>query len=106
MHTDANASLAFSPGLKINGTVLNIDTFTNENFVIYPNPVTKNTDFITINSRLNTSINISVINILGKKVKEEVKNNNQVYLNNLSTGIYLIKISKGNSIITKNILVK
>jgi len=106
LHTDANASLAFSPGLKINGTVLNIDTFTNENFVIYPNPVTKNTDFITINSRLNTSINISVFNILGKKVKAEVKNNNQVYLNNLSTGIYLIKISKGNSIITKKILVK
>lgn len=106
LHTDANASLAFSPGLKIDGAVLDIDSFTTKNFVVYPNPVSENSEYITIQSSQNTSLEISVFNILGKKVKVELNDNNQIYLNGFSKGVYLIKIKEGSKIITKKLLVQ
>lgn len=105
LHTDANSSLAFSPGLKIDGSVLDIDKFTQSSFNIFPNPVSKFQSFVNIQSNRNEKLDVSVFNVLGKKVKSEF-NNNQLNIENLATGVYLIKVSQANSSITKKLLIR
>ncbi|PQJ79702.1 T9SS type A sorting domain-containing protein [Polaribacter porphyrae] len=107
LHTDANTSLDFSPGTKLDGaTTLSIDNLDESNFKLFPNPVSVGNRFITIQSNSNDKLEVSVFNLLGKRVKSEFVNNQQLNIENLSTGIYLIKISQANSSITKKLLVK
>ncbi len=74
---------------------------TNINLSIYPNPTKGN---LLINT-FEKIISISVCNIVGKKVISNAKiNNYQLDLNQLSNGIYLIKISTEKGEITKKII--
>ena len=74
---------------------------TNINLSIYPNPTQGN---LLINT-FEKIISISVCNIVGKEVISNAKfNNYQLDLNQLSNGIYLIRISTENGKITKKII--
>tara|TARA_R110002126_G_scaffold129572_3_gene272476 strand:+ start:5339 stop:7105 length:1767 start_codon:yes stop_codon:yes gene_type:complete len=103
LHTDANASLAFSPGTKIDGATLSTTDFSFNDFTLFPNPVSKQNSFVKIQSK-TTDLGIEVYNLLGKKMQADFKNSN-LNIQNLSTGIYILKISKSNSFVTKKLLV-
>ena len=60
------------------------------NISIYPNP-TSNTIFISGNE---TPITVSIFNVLGKEVLS-VKNTNNINLQALPSGVYVIRISEG-----------
>ena len=70
------------------------------NVILYPNPA-KEIAFLTIESGFETSIAISIFDILGKKVKMQTSKlqagNNELKLevNTLETGIYFVEISNG-----------
>lgn len=74
----------------------------NINVSVYPNPFTTQTK-INIESSLNISnYNLSIYNLLGKKVFDKTINNvNQFILNrnNLKAGIYILNITANNQII-------
>jgi hypothetical protein len=86
---------------------INDNTFNNDSFKIYPNPIVDNfyVDFILNN---NSKLDIEIIDINGKLVQQLFKGNvNSGNINfsfnkaNLSSGMYFLVI-KDNSIIIKN----
>ena len=74
---------------KLN-TTLAIESFKENNFSIYPNPTTT-----VINIQKNTNLTIDSIviyDVTGKKVIEENTNFNQINIQNISSGVYSLKI--------------
>ena len=76
-----------------------------------PNPFT-NTTKIVFSSSFDSSIQLTVINILGttvfkKTYKTKVgKNTIPFYKNNLAPGIYIYSIQRSNQIISKRFVIK
>ncbi|MDB5271826.1 MAG: glycoside hydrolase family 76 [Chitinophagaceae bacterium] len=77
------------------------DAATDEIILIIPNPTT---DMITIN--LNEASSISVYNSQGREVMSNIKvsAHGEVYLNGLSSGMYLVKIDTGSTITTQMLI--
>ncbi|NJN50204.1 MAG: lamin tail domain-containing protein [Polaribacter sp.] len=67
LHTDAQTGVFYSPGTKIDGSTLDVTSFTLNQVNVYPNPVTKNNRYVSITSNITGEMNISVYNVLGKK---------------------------------------
>ncbi len=69
---------------------LSTDSFFNNNFSIYPNPVV---DIINISSLNNTEISkVAITDINGRIVKEVISSVNNFSVNELNAGIYFLKI--------------
>ena len=88
---------------KNNTAVLGIDqTDLQNNISIFPNPVI---NILNIqNNGLTIIHNISIYDVLGKQVFYQDKPESNILLNNLKSGIYLIKIKTDRGIFQKNIL--
>ena len=69
---------------------------------MYPNP-TKNNLFIE--TALNGDINVSIIDMLGKEVMHSKVVNNTVNIANLTTGIYIVKITEEGKASTKKLII-
>ena len=82
-----------------------------ENLSIAPNPF-KNSTKITFNSSSNSTIILSVKNILGRTVykktykTKEGKNSIPFYKDNLSVGMYIYSIQDKKKIISKRFVTK
>ncbi len=77
------------------------NNISNLDIKIYPNP-TK--DMLNIHSKFPVD-NVEVYSVLGKKVFE-IANASSIDLGKLIAGVYFVKISSNNAIISKKILVK
>ncbi|MES2864202.1 MAG: T9SS type A sorting domain-containing protein [Bacteroidota bacterium] len=69
---------------------------------MYPNP-TKNNLFIE--TALNSDINVSIVNMLGKEVVNANVVNNTVNVSNLTSGIYIVKITEEGKTSTKKLII-
>lgn len=86
------------------------DTYFNESveMILFPNPVLNNNFKIKISSNLtNEKLSYTIFNYVGGIVKEgEIKNNVvEVSTNELSAGIYLVRISNGSDSLIKKLIV-
>lgn len=70
---------------------------------MYPNP-TKNNLFIE--TALNGDINVSIVNMLGKEVVNTKAVNNTVNVSNLTSGIYIVKITEEGKTSTKKLIIE
>ncbi|MBC5835144.1 T9SS type A sorting domain-containing protein [Flavobacterium sp. F372] len=70
---------------------------------MYPNP-TKNNLFIE--TALNSNINVSIINMLGKEVVNANVVNNTVNVANLTSGLYIVKITEEGKTSTKKLIIE
>ena len=70
---------------------------------MYPNP-TKNNLFIE--TALNSNINVSIVNMLGKEVVNANVVNNTVNVANLTSGIYIVKITEEGKTSTKKLIIE
>jgi len=104
LHTDANASLLFSPGLLIDGNTLSINTFTNDELSISPNPV-KN-GIINIKSSISRVKKIELYDITGRIVKQQILNSETLYIQTLNSGVYLLKVSIEGKTATTKLLIQ
>ena len=85
-------------------SVLGSESFSQiEGLKMYPNP-TKNNLFIE--TTLNSDINISIVNILGKEVVNATLVNNTVNVSNLTSGIYIVKITEEGKTSTKKLIIE
>ena len=84
-------------------------TLSNDNFVtnsennklqIYPNPA-KNIINIKYNSEIEK---ISIFDYLGKEILTQIQNNNEINVENLSKGIYIIEIQLENEKVYKKFI--
>ena len=106
LHSDANASLLFSPGTLLDGTALSVNTFSIDELSIFPNPVNKGSSFLNIVSNSSESISVVILDILGKQLKRQTVTNNKIDISNLGSGIYLLKIAQDNKHITRKIIIE
>jgi len=91
---------------EITGFTLSSKSFELENVNVYPNPISKGNEYITISSRLNDKMEVSVYNLLGKQLIKETITNNLLKVTQLNSGIYLLKIVQDNKQITRKIIVE
>lgn len=77
-----------------------------ENLNFYPNPVTNGKIYIT--SKNISSKEISVYDVLGKRVLQTTLNTNskEVNVGALISGVYIIKIKEGDATATRKLIVK
>ncbi len=107
-YASAKLSWAFSSIIS-NVKETNLNSAVNS--FIYPNPA-NNSATLGIDLKENTSVNVTVLNMVGQVVKttkangELGQNNINIDLSNLSTGIYMVSVKVGNSTSTKKLIVE
>lgn len=69
---------------------------------LYPNPAKNN---LYIETTLNGDINVSIINMLGKEVVNTKVINNTINVSNLTSGIYIVKITEEGKTSTKKLII-
>jgi len=83
-------------------TTASVDEIFSSDVSIYPNPASQ---FINITS--NVDINkVEVYNILGKKVLGTLNFKGNLDVSSLSKGMYMLKLTSGNSVASKKLIVK
>ncbi len=95
-----NASIAMNRfKLVFEEEPLNTNEFSDLNFSIYPNPV-KDDLHIKISENLTEAIEVSILNLVGKKMLSYTINNNkdqfEIPVHHLPSGIYLLKLENLN----------
>ncbi|WP_432672910.1 T9SS type A sorting domain-containing protein [Flavobacterium sp. SM2513] len=77
-----------------------------EDLNFYPNPVTNGK--IYISSKNVSSKEVTIYDVLGKKVLQTTLNvnNKEVNIGTLNSGVYIIKIKEGDATATRKLIVK
>ena len=89
-------------------TTIDEETIGEETIFVYPNPAKEfiNVEFSGLSDE---NISIEIIDVFGKVVqKENRKNENEIFnlnVSSLDAGYYVLKISSGNSVIQKKIII-
>ncbi len=83
---------------------LSNDEFLQNAFKVYPNPVSGN--LVTIEIDLQGEKNIELFDLSGRRVMKEQLNTNQINVSELTSGVYLLKISVSQYTITKKLIIK
>ncbi|MDD4149287.1 MAG: N-acetylmuramoyl-L-alanine amidase [Bacteroidales bacterium] len=103
----SGCSASCSYGLNITPYV-NVSAFEQSDFVIYPNP--NNGDFTLIISNKQNDIVAEIINLQGQvlRSKKIQSNTDKVEFNglNMSSGIYLLKLSSNEQVIIEKIIIQ
>ena len=70
---------------------------------MYPNPAKNN---LFIETALNSDINVSIIDVLGKEVINSKVSNNAVNISGLTSGMYIVKITEEGKTSTKKLIIE
>ena len=93
--------------LTINTTptfTLSSSTFSQiDGLKMYPNPTKNN---LYIETALNSDIKVSIVNMLGKEVVNTKVVNNTINVANLTSGIYIVKITEEGKTSTKKLIIE
>jgi hypothetical protein len=77
-----------------------------EGLSIYPNPVTNGRLYVNITSKKNLTKKVEVFNVLGKQIYTIVLTSNELGVSQLSTGVYILKITENNISETRKLVIK
>jgi hypothetical protein len=91
-------NVTFSSGALSSNSFSQID-----GLKMYPNPAKNN---LFIETALNSDINVSVIDVLGKEVINSKVSNNAVNISGLTPGIYIVKITEEGKTSTKKLIIE
>ena len=75
-----------------------------EGLNLYPNPVTNGKVYITSKNDLDKEI--TIFDVLGKKVLQTVISSRELNISNLSPGVYIIKINEAGVSATRKLIVR
>ena len=75
-----------------------------EGLSFYPNPVSNGKIFITSKSAIDKEV--TIFDVLGKKVLQTILNARELNISNLSPGVYIIKIKENDATATRKLIVK
>ncbi|MFH4963491.1 T9SS type A sorting domain-containing protein [Gaetbulibacter sp. M235] len=73
-------------------------------FAMYPNPTSLG--YVNITSKSNAKMSVAVFDMLGKQVINETVSNNTLNVSNLTSGLYLMKVSQDNAISTTKLVIE
>ncbi len=75
-----------------------------EGLNFYPNPVSNGKIYITSKSSLDKEI--TIFDVLGKRVLQTTLNSRELNVSNLSPGVYIIKIKEDDATATRKLIIK
>lgn len=75
-----------------------------EGFGFYPNPVSNGKIYITSKSSLDKEI--SIFDVLGKKVLQTTISSRELNIASIPPGVYIIKITDGDTTATRKLIVR
>jgi hypothetical protein len=75
-----------------------------EGLSFYPNPVTNGK--IYISSKLNDDKQVTIFDVLGKRVLQTLLTSKELNVASLSPGVYIIKIEEGDASATRKLIVR
>ena len=75
-----------------------------EGLTIYPNPTSG--DRIYINSKSSLDKQITIYDVLGKKVLQTEINSKELNISSLLPGVYIIKIKEEEATVTRKLIIK
>ncbi|RMA66353.1 T9SS type A sorting domain-containing protein [Ulvibacter antarcticus] len=78
--------------------------FAQDQFSMFPNPATRG--YVNISSTTSGAKNVAVYDVLGKQVISTTLTGDRLDISDLNSGIYIVKISQGNTSMTKKLVVK
>ena len=87
----------------VTSSTLGINKNSIEGLKMYPNPVSNGTLYITTDA--NAEKNIAIYDLLGKQVLTTTTTNSQVNVNNLSAGVYMVKITEEGKTATRKLVI-
>lgn len=92
--------------VNLTGIVLGVNRDDVKGFSAYPNPVIN--DLVTITSSSSDTKTVSIYNVLGKQVLNEKVSglNNTVNVSKIQSGIYILKVTQGNNISTRKLVIQ
>ena len=70
----------------------------------YPNPVSNGKIYIT--SKTTTNKEITIFDVLGKKVLQTSLSTRELNISSISPGVYIIKIKEGDASATRKLIIK
>jgi hypothetical protein len=88
----------------VNGVLSTKNFNTIDGLTMYPNPVSGNT--LYINTTANAVKQVQVYNVLGKQVINTTVANNSLNVANLTSGVYIVKITEEGKTATRKLVVK
>ncbi|UAB76171.1 DUF6130 family protein [Mesoflavibacter sp. SCSIO 43206] len=83
---------------------LTTQEFSQANFSIYPNPTNKG--YVNIKTTSNSAVNVTVFDLLGKKVITKTLSNDTLNVSNLKAGVYLLNIEQNGASTTKKLVIE
>jgi hypothetical protein len=82
--------------------IVSIENENHENLLIGPNPFFS---YILISSENTKEVNLTIFDVSGKtQIQSQVSTNNKIYLNNLSKGIYILKIEADSQVVFRKLI--
>lgn len=100
---NASSEAFFFDNVQFNG-LLGLGENTQETFSVYPNPASNG--YVNITSTTSGDKNISVYNVLGKQVIQTTMSSDRLNVSELSSGVYIMKISQNGISSTKKLVIK
>ena len=82
---------------------LSTENFETTEFTVYPNPASNG--FVNITTASNEAINVSVFDVLGKKVLSQTINN-RLNVSTLKSGVYILNLNQNGATTTKKLVIK
>ena len=84
--------------------ILGLGNNTQETFSVYPNPVSN--EYVNVTSTISGEKNISVYDILGKKVIDTTIISERLDISELTNGVYILKINQDGNSSTKKLVIR
>ncbi|POS01215.1 T9SS type A sorting domain-containing protein [Flavobacterium croceum] len=75
-----------------------------EGLSIYPNPTTGDRVYIT--SKSSDDKEITIYDVLGKKVLQTTLTSRELNISSLSPGVYIVQVKEGDATATRKLIVK
>ncbi|WP_298518339.1 endonuclease [uncultured Kordia sp.] len=99
---DASASNTCD-NLGMHTQTLSVTTFDTEEFVIYPNPT--NGNVVYINTQNNSEISrVRLYDMTGKQLINQINTSNEINVQGLQQGMYILQLEIGNQTISKKLM--
>ena len=77
-----------------------------EGLSIYPNPVSNGRLFVNITTHKNLTKKVAIFNVLGKQIYATDLYGKELNISQLSTGVYILKITENNISVTRKLVIK
>ena len=75
-----------------------------EGLNIYPNPVSSGRIYVTTKS--GQTKDVEIFDVLGKKILQATLSGKELNINELTPGVYIIKVKEGEATATRKLIVK